>query len=85
MDPTIDKNGHLDLKVPVGCSCEPLDHQSGHSVHKNGASRSPKMRVWGIKSDPFQQATSQKLPADRGPVAGAKPLHIRLHPSRCRA
>jgi len=25
-DPTVDKNGHLDLQVPVGCPCGPLDH-----------------------------------------------------------
>ena len=27
--PKINKNGHLDLKVPVGCPCGPLDHHNG--------------------------------------------------------
>ena len=46
MHPKIDKNGHLDLKVPVGCPCGPLDHQNGHSGHQNGTSRSPKSQFW---------------------------------------
>ena len=28
------------------------------------------------KSDPFQQATSQQLPPDRGPAAGEKPSNL---------
>ena len=36
MDPKIDKYGHLDVEVPVGCPCGPLDHQNGHSGHQNG-------------------------------------------------
>ena len=42
MHSKIDKNEQLDLKVPIGCPCGPLDHQKGHSRHQNGISRSPK-------------------------------------------
>ena len=73
MDPKIDKNGDLGLKVSIGCPCGPLDHQSGHPGCQKWRLRVFKMTVWGVKSDPFQQATSQQLPADRGPAAGAKP------------
>jgi len=41
-------------------------------VYQNGASRFPKYK-FAYKSDPSQQAASQKLPADGGPAAGAKP------------
>ena len=34
MHPKIDKNEQLDLKVPVGCPCGPLDHQNGHSAYE---------------------------------------------------
>ena len=41
MQPKIDTNEQLDLKVPVGCPCGSLDHQKGHSGYQNGASTSP--------------------------------------------
>ena len=65
-DPKIDKNGHLDLKVPVGCPHGPLDHQNGHPGYPKWTLKVSKMTVFGTKSDPFQQSTCQQLPVDRG-------------------
>ena len=64
--PKIDKNGHLDLQVPVGCPRGPLDHQNGHSGYPKWSLKVTKMTVLGRKSDPFQQSTSHQLPVDRG-------------------
>ena len=42
MQPKIDKNEQLDLKVPVGCPPGLQDHQNGVLGTQNGTSRSPK-------------------------------------------
>ena len=63
MNPKINKNGHLDLKVPVGCPCGSLDRQNGPQGLQIGSSRSPKTTVLHTKGDPFQQSTSQQFPA----------------------
>ena len=44
MHSKINKKRLLDLKVPVGCPCGPLDHQNGHSGHQIAPSRSPKQK-----------------------------------------
>ena len=42
MHPKINKNGHLDLSVSIGCPPGLQDHQNGVPGTPNGASRSPK-------------------------------------------
>ena len=71
MGPKINKNVQLNLQVPAGRPCGPLDHQNGHSGHQHGTSRSPKQQ-FGInifKSHPVISC----LLVERGPAAGAKP------------
>ena len=47
-----------------------MDHTPGCQI---GASGSEKITVLDITDDPFQQASSQQLPNDRGLAAGVKP------------
>ena len=63
--PRIDKNGHLDLKVPVGCPCGTLDHLNGQWSLKVS-----KLTASGIKMTHFSNQPVKQLPADRG--AGGK-------------
>lgn len=46
---------------------------TGESGHPKWSLKVSKIKVRGIKGDPFQQIRSQQFPPDRGPAAGAKP------------
>ena len=69
MKPKIYKNGDLDLKVSLGVPVDPWITKMVTQGTTNGASGIFR----AVKSDPFQQATSPQLPADRGPAALVKP------------
>jgi len=51
-DPKTNKNGHLDLQVPVGCPRGSMDHQNGHSGYTKWSLKVSKMIVSDTKSDP---------------------------------
>ena len=86
-DPKIDKNGHLDLQVRVGCPRGSLDHQSGHSGYPKWSLKVPQMTVWAVKSDPIQQSTSHQFPAAKGAGGRGEALKSAalVQPLRCTA
>ena len=55
----INKNEHLDLKVPVGCPCGTPGSPQWSLRTPKWTLEVSKITVLGIKSDPFQQSTSQ--------------------------
>ena len=86
-DPKIDKNGHLDLQVPVGCPRGSLDHQNDHSGYPRWSLEVPKMAVLAVKSDTVQQSTSHQFPAAKGAGGRGEALKSAalVRPLRCTA